>query len=321
MTNRLFDDLSALAEPIRVRLLRVLAREELAVGELARVLQTPQPTVSRHLKQLDGGEWVLRRKVGTATYYRLTPDSLPAAARPLWTTVLEAVDAEGADPASVWAEDLRRLDGVVAARAADSAELFRRLGGRWDDVREELFGSGFVLATVAALVPPGLRVADLGCGTGAILPVLAAAGAQVTGVDREAAMLEVARQRTAELPNVQLREGLLDALPLPSASVDVALAQLVLHHVRELAPVFTEVARVLAPGGRFVILDMVEHAREEYRDTMGHQHLGFSEAFVRELARAAGLRLTSWRPLPADPAAQGPSLFVATIARLTVGSG
>lgn len=313
MTTAVFDRLAALAEPIRVRLLRVLLHEELAVGEVARVLQTSQPTVSRHLKQLEG--WLLRRKVGTATFYRLQPDQLPDEARALWAVVMAGVEAEADDPASVWAEDLRRLDGVVAARSADSAELFRRLGSRWDDVRGELFGSSFVGATLAALLPPGQRVADLGCGTGALLPVLAPAVAVLYGVDREAAMLEVAAARTTEFPNVELRPGRLDALPLDAGAVDVALCQLVLHHVRDLPPVFAEVARILARDGRFVVVDMVEHERDEYRDTMGHQHLGFSEAALRELAAGAGLRCLSYRALPADPSAQGPSLFVGVVGR------
>ncbi len=313
MTVAVFDRLAALAEPIRVRLLRVLLHEELAVGEVARVLQASQPTASRHLKQLEG--WLLRRKVGTATFYRLEPDQLPDEARALWAVVMAGVEAEAEDPASVWAEDLRRLGGVVAARSADSAELFRRLGSRWDDVRAELFGTGFVAATLAALLPPGQRVADLGCGTGALLPVLAPAAAVAYGVDREAAMLEVAAARTADLANVELRVGLLDALPLDTGAIDIALCQLVLHHVRELGPVFAEVARVLGRDGRLVVVDMVEHEREEYRDTMGHQHLGFSEGTLRSLAESAGLRLWSYRPLPADPAAQGPSLFVGVFGR------
>lgn len=304
-----------LSEPIRVRLLRILAREELAVGELARVLQTSQPTVSRHLKLLDGGGWVLRRKVGTATYYRLSVDALDADARRLWEVVAAEIEVEAADPVSLYAEDVRRLEGVLSLRAADSEELFRRLGGRWDDVRHDLFGEGFVLASLAALLPAGLVFADLGCGTGGMLPVLAPGAARVIGVDREVAMLEVAAARTADLPNVELRRGLLDALPVETGAVDLAVCNLVLHHVRELGPVFGEVARVLRPGGRWVVVDMVEHDREEYATTMGHQHLGFSEGGLAGRAREAGLHLGAWRVLPPDPSAQGPGLFVATLVR------
>lgn len=135
MTTAIFDRLTTLSEPVRVRMLRILAREELAVGEIARVLQTSQPTVSRHLKQLDAGGWVLRRPVGTATYYRVDEAGLPDEARSLWELVHEEVEHEAGGASSQYAEDLRRLDGVVGARAGDSEALFRRLGGRWDGMR------------------------------------------------------------------------------------------------------------------------------------------------------------------------------------------
>lgn len=306
-----FDRLAALSEPTRVRILRLLQREELAVGELVRIIQAPQPTVSRHLKQLDESGWVLRRKAGTASYYRFANGELDEPARALWASVATSVDAD--TDSAVWAEDLRRLDGVLAARTGDSAELFRRLGGRWDAVRRELFGDAYLLPTLLALLPPGLVIADLGCGTGAMLPLLAPVAGQLIGVDREEAMLEVARDRVGALPNVSLRQGLLDALPMADASVDLAVCALVLHHVRELAPVCAEVARVLRPGGRWVVLDMVEHDRDDYRDTMGHQHLGFKESTLGALAAAAGLRLSGYRVLPADPDAAGPGLFIAVI--------
>lgn len=310
-----FERLAALSESIRARMLRVLAREELAVGELARVLQTSQPTVSRHLKQLDEGGWVSRRRAGTASYFRLTAADLDDEARRLWDLVSARIEGEAADPVSQYAEDLRRLEGVLAERTGDSEELFRRLGGRWDGVRRELFGESYVLPALLALLPPGKTIVDLGCGTGAMLPMLAPVAGVVIGVDREDAMLAVAEERVAGMPNVQLRRGMLDALPVDDTSADLAVCQLVLHHVRELAPVYREVSRVLAPEGRWVILDMVEHDRDEYGTTMGHQHLGFSEATVRRLAESAGLRLHAWRVLPPDSAAQGPALFVAVVGR------
>ena len=313
MSPPVFDRLSILSEPIRVRILRLLEREELAVGEIARVLQASQPTVSRHLKLLDAGGWVIRRPVGTASYFRLVEDTLSDESLALWGVVRASVEAEAADPVSQYAEDLRRLDGVLAQRSSDSEELFRRLGGRWDAVRRELFGDAYLLPTLLSLLPGELVVADLGCGTGAMLPLLAPVVGRVIGVDREAAVLEVAAARVADHPNVELRHGQLTDLPIEDLGVDVALCALVLHHVADLPSMFGEVARVLRPQGRLVLLDMVEHARDEYRSSMGHKHLGFSEQRIAELAAAAGLAVKRWRVLPPDPAAQGPGLFVAIL--------
>lgn len=313
MSIPLYERLALLSEPLRARMLRVLEQAELSVGELARVLQTSQPTVSRHLKQLHAAGLVHTRKVGTASLVRLDPRELPEGAGALWDLVRAELEAEAVDPRSQLAEDARRLDGVLAQRAGDSEALFRMLGSRWDEVRQELFGAAYVLPALLALLPEGQVIADLGCGTGAMLPLLAPVAGRLLGVDREEAMLAVAAERCSGLPNVELRQGLLDALPLQGGSVDLALCQLVLHHVRELPPVFAEVARVLRPGGRFVLLDMVAHDRDELRATMGHVHPGFDEDTVRGLAVGAGLRLRSFRVLPPDPEAQGPGLFVATM--------
>lgn len=311
LATSLADRLAALAEPIRARILHILSREELAVGELARVLQSTQPTISRHLKLLSAGGWLSARRAGTTACYRLS--ELPPEAARLWGVVRAEIDAEAADPASTHAEDLRRLQSVLAQRTADSAELFRRLGGDWDAVRRELFGEAVTPWLLSALLPEGATIADLGCGTGALLPLLALQAGRVIGVDREEAMLTVAASRAEGLANVTLHRASLDALPVERRSVDLALSALVLHHVADLPPVAAEVARVLAPGGRWIILDMVEHDREEYQRTMGHQHLGFSEHTMADLAAHARLRLRSWRVLPPDPGAQGPGLFVAVL--------
>lgn len=320
MPSAVFDRLSLLSEPMRVRLLRVLEREELGVGEVAKVVQTSQPTVSRHLKQLLGAGFVSKRKAGTSSLYRMANGELPAEARALWQLVSAEVEADAADPTSQLAEDLRRLETVLAQRSVDSEQLFATLGSRWDGVRRELFGDSYVLPALLSLMPPNQVVADLGCGTGAVLPALATAAQRVIGIDREAAMLDVARERVAAHPNVALHKALLDALPLDNDSVDLALCELVLHHVAELAPVFAEVGRVLRTGGRFVLVDMVEHDRSDFQSTMGHRHPGFSREQIEALGATEGLRLVRWTVLPPDPQAQGPGLFIGVLERGNAGA-
>ena len=310
-----FAHLAVLSEPIRARILRVLEREELGVGELSRVLQLPQSTVSRHLKVLLVHGWLHRRTEGPAARVSLAADSLDADAARLWALVRD-------DPGSSLAasEDLARLDSILAQREVDSRAFFGRVAARWDALRDELFGQTFALPTLLALLPPDWIIADLGCGTGEVVARLAPLVRQVIGVDQEATMLDAARDRVAGRVNVTLLLGDLIALPLPDASVDAALCTLVLHHLTEPGAALAEARRVLRPGGVVVVLDMVAHDRVEYRQTMGHQHLGFTEQAMRGHAADAGLAVIDLARLPPDPAAQGPALFVARLAHLSGGA-
>jgi ArsR family transcriptional regulator len=137
---------------------------------------------------------------------------------------------------------------------------------------------------------------------------------RIIGVDREQAMLAMARQRSAGMSNVDIREGSLEQLPIEDASIDLALCMLVLHHVDSPAAVFQEVKRVLRPTGLLLVLDMMAHEREELRMNMGHRHLGFSrEHFSRDAAM--GLVLERYQPLPDSPETLGPPLFIARFSR------
>ena len=128
-------------------------------------------------------------------------------------------------------------------------------------------------------------------------------------------MLQAARKRLRELPNVEVRQGELEALPIDDEALDAATLLLVLHHLSDPAAALGEAARVLRRNGRLVILDMLPHDREEYRQQMGHVWLGLGEDQLRRLLAAAGFARVRVVPLPADPDAKGPSLFVASAVR------
>ncbi|TVQ91646.1 MAG: methyltransferase domain-containing protein [Deltaproteobacteria bacterium] len=299
------DRLPAIVEPTRARLLRTLSREELGVGEIAMVVQLPQSTVSRHLKVLHTDGWLDNRREGTASLFRMA-EVLPPGAAALWEVVREATEAR-------WAlEDDLRLRAVLDARVVDAEAFFGQVAGRWEEVRSGLFGTTYVLPTLLALLPEAWTVLDLGTGTGSMAAELAHAVRRVIAVDREQAMLDAARARLEGLDNVDLIRASLHDLPLPDASVDAALCSLVLHHQARLDPILAEARRVLKPGGRVVILDMVEHDRAEYRASMGHHHLGFSEQTLRQALARSGFCEARWRALPAEPGAKGPPLFIAT---------
>lgn len=304
----LTDHLQLLSDATRVRTLRLLEGEELSVGELASVLQLPQSTMSRHVKSLLGAGWLAKRVEGTASLLCLAEPLPDAAAAGVWGLVRVAGEHEAA-----FAEDHGRLVSILEQRRVDSRSYFGRVAGNWAQVRQELFGHGFTLPTLLALLPADWRVADLGCGPGEVAHAMAPYVAKVVGVDQEARMLETARARLENWPHASVVEADLSALPLDADAFDAALLMLVLHTIPDPDGALAEAARIVRPGGRVVVLDMRAHTREAYRRKMGHQHLGFSREAMAQRAARSGMRVERYYELPADEAAQGPPLFVAVL--------
>lgn len=299
------DRLATLADPTRSRLLLIIERHELTVGELCAVLQLPQSTVSRHLRILSDDGWVASRAEGTSRQYRMV--RLDPGAQRLWEVVREEIErGNQAD------HDAARLRGVLAGRRLQSREFFAGSAAEWDRVRDELFGSRSELGALPALLDPDWTLGDLGCGTGQLTAALAPFVAKVEAVDESATMLASARRRIAGVGNVELHEGTLESLPLADRSLDAAVLSLVLHHAVEPADVLRETARVLRPGGRILIIDMVPHERDEYRAQMGHVWLGFGESELSSALAKAGFEDVRYVPLPPDTAAKGPNLFAGT---------
>jgi len=303
----ILDHLSALSDPTRSRILLLLDRRELTVSELCGIVQLPQSTVSRHLKALADSGWIAARAEGTSNLYTMTRDELDAPARRLWQLVREQV---GSTPAA--AQDQRRLQAALAERRTKSQEFFSSSAGQWDRMRDELFGERFHLAALAALADPNWVVGDLGCGTGQVSAALAPFVARVIAVDASAAMLQAAKKRLHGFDNVELRRGELESLPIDDARIDCATLMLVLHHVPEPEKALADVGRVVKPGGRVILVDMLPHDRESYRQQMGHVWLGFSEDHMRRLLTDAGFGEMRIVALPPDARAKGPGLFVST---------
>jgi len=306
----ILDHLASLADPTRSRLLLLLDRHELTVSELCTIMQLPQSTVSRHLKALADAGWIASRAEGTSRIYTMSRDELDASARRLWQLVREQV---GPTPAAV--QDQRRLQAALAGRRTKSQEFFSSSAGQWDRVRDELFGDRFHLAALAAFAQGEWTVGDLGCGTGQSSAAIAPFVAHVIAVDASAAMLQAAKKRLHGIDNIELRRGELEALPIDEARLDAATLMLVLHHMPEPERALAEVARVLKPGGRAIVVDMQPHDRENYRQQMGHVWLGFGEDHVRAIFHESGFEDVRIVPLPPDARSKGPGLFVATARR------
>ena len=234
----IFDDLTALSDATRGRLLLTLERHELTVSELCAVLQLPQSTVSRHLKTLSDSSWVSSRRDGTSRYYTLALDERDGHTRRLWSLLREQIAATaGAD------QDARRLKGVLGRRQTKSEEFFASAAGQWDRFRRDLFGAASALHALPALIDPRWTIGDLGCGTGETSLALAPFVARTIGVDRSGDMLQAARRRLKDAPNAEVRHGELEALPIADGELDAAVMMLVLHHVPDPAAALRETAR------------------------------------------------------------------------------
>ena len=303
----ILEHMTALADPIRCRMLLLLEKQELTVTELCAILQMPQSSVSRHLKTLADDGWVISRRDGTSRFYAMSSgEELDPGARRLWPIIREQVAATSAA-----GQDDRRLRGVLTRRRAKSQEFFASAAGEWDRLRSDLFGDTFYLWGVLGLIDPTLVVGDLGCGTGQLTEVVAPYVQKVVAVDSSADMLDAARQRVGTAGNVDLRQGDLESLPIEAGELNVAMLSLVLHYSPSPGRALAEVGRVLRPGGRVLVVDMLPHERQEYQQQMGHVWLGFSDKQIGKFLTDAGFSNVRTRLLPADPDANGPALFAA----------
>ena len=305
-SDRLLAWMSSLADATRLRLLRLLERHELGVVDLCDVLQLPQSTVSRHLKVLGDHHWVRSRREGTTHLYRTILDELEPAARKLWLLAREQTDGSSAAR-----QDKLRLERRLRERKVDSQTFFAGAAAEWDHLRRELYGERFSTAAMLSLLNSDLVVADLGCGSGNLVAELAPSVKRVIGVDNSPAMLKAAKHRTAGFSSVDLRRGDLAKLPIESASCDAALMVLVLTYVAQPKAAVAEMARILKPNGRGVIVDLLPHDRDDFRRQLGQMSLGLEPLKLEKMMDDAGLSNVKIDSLPPEPNVKGPALFLA----------
>jgi len=282
----LLNALRAAGEPTRLRLLALLARQELSVSELTWILGQSQPRVSRHLRLLSEARLVERIQEGAWAFYRIA-DRGPAQA------TLEALVnlLPGDDPDLV--RDRQRLETVKRNRAEAASAYFRDIAKSWDRIRDLYVAETDVEKAMLAAggsAPIGTLL-DLGTGTGRILQVFGDRIERGLGIDSSREMLSVARANLAKqnLTHCQVRQGDIYNLPLPAGSVDVVTIHHVLHFLDDPAVAISGAARALRPRGRLLIVDFAPHSVEMLRTEYAHRRLGFDDAEITDWCRAAGL--------------------------------
>lgn len=269
-----------LGDSTRLRLLRVLAADRFNVTELTGILDLAQSGVSRHLSLLKDAGLVREAREGGYVYYALA--DLDAASPDSPWPLLRALFAGSATERDVRADEARMQEALRVRK-----ENFETHG----DVRQLVPGRSWAAWSRALghLLPP-LDVVDIGCGEGYLTLEAARWARTIIGVDRSDEVLERA-QALAErrrVTNVRWKKGDLARLPLPDSSVDVALLSQTLHHARHPEDALDEVARVLRPDGRILILDLRDHDEAWVRERLGDTHLGFSDRDLTQLLASAG---------------------------------
>jgi ArsR family transcriptional regulator len=277
----------ALGDETRLELLCALLTDELSVGELSEVVQAAQPGVSRHLSALRDAGLVVARKQGVTTYYRIqTGDPL-----------LEGAVGDELKRRATELGLLPRVERVVARRRAKAEAFFDQQAESWDALRAQLLDGAAGLWALVPLLPRADKVADIGTGTGGMLPLLSEFADAIVAVDISKEMLRHARQRAKSLglTNVEFVKADLRDLPIEDASVDAAFSTLVLHHAPHPGVAVKEMARILRPGGTLVVVDLCAHSHEWLREEQGDVWLGFARDEIVGHLGQAGLASVTFK--------------------------
>lgn len=274
----------ALADEGRLRILRAVDQAELSVAELVQALEMPQSTVSRHLKPMRDAGLVASRRDGTSVYYNRGELFRDAAFAQILNDRLKDIPVANRDAASV--------ERVLDLRRKKSREFFDEIAGRYGSLTEP--GGGWqALAAGLAAGFAGQKVADLGCGEGALTLLLARFAETVVAYDQSKKMLDLVAEQAVEQKvsdQLELKVGNLESLKLPDEAFDAVFISQSLHHTSHPEDVLKRAADGLKPGGKLVVLDLDRHEHEWTREEWADQWLGFDPLEVREWLGAASIK-------------------------------
>ena len=280
----------ALADPTRLRIVLLIRRLELSVGEVVQILGQSQPRVSRHIRILDEAGIAERRKEGSWVFLR--PGAVLASG--MLDLFFEATSSDG----RFIQRDLAKLEEVRGTRAEMAASYFASHADQWDRLRSLHVAESEVEAAMASILrtAPLGEVLDIGTGTGRMIELFASEADRFVAIDNSTEMLRLARAKLASMAEVdtartEIMLGDFNALPLADASFDTVIFHQVLHYAQHPEHVIAEAGRVLAPGGRLLIVDFAQHDREELRTVHAHARLGFADELIARAFANANISL------------------------------
>jgi ArsR family transcriptional regulator len=285
--------MKALGDETRLRILNLLGQEELSGTDLMEILNMGQSRISTHLTLLKEVGLVTDRRAGRRSYY--TIHAGPAAS--LWERVLSE-----SETSPEFEADRDGLDALRLRRRSESRAYFDRVAASFGE--QLLPGRTWEgLARAVLQLAPHARYADLGIGDGLLTLMLSEVGRQVTAVDISDEMLAqlTTRAKAKGIDNIETVQGEIEDLPLPGASHDVAVLSQALHHAELPAAAISEAHRILVPGGRVLVIELLSHSEEWVREKLQHQHLGFTESQLEALLEEAGFERVRVTRAARDP--------------------
>ena len=281
--NASWDILKTLSDPTRLRLLALLAREELSVAELQEILGMGQSRISSQLALLRTVNLVSDRREGKNAFYSLRPNLAPKTL----SLIKAAIESVGELP--VMTEDRENLDRILQKRRRTQEQYFNLIAGRLG--KQYCPGRSWeAIGHLALRLTPAIDIADLGAGEGLVSQLLAHRARQVWCIDNSPRMVEVGTElaRKNGLANLTYKLGDIENVPLADKSVDLAILSQALHHAQHPQTAVNEAFRILRPGGQVLVLDLNEHAFEKARELYADVWLGFKESALHGFLKKAG---------------------------------
>jgi ArsR family transcriptional regulator len=275
--------LKLVADPTRLRLVCLLAREELSVAELQEILGMGQSRISSHLALLRQGGMVADRKEGKKSFYAFNAE-LPEAQKQLVVAATAAV----ADRPQV-KEDRANLQRILDKRRRHAEEYFNTVAGRLG--KNYCPGRSWeAIGHLLLRLTPAIKIADLGAGEGVLSQLLARQAEFVYCIDNAPKMVEFGSELAKKhgIANLEYKLGDIENVPLSTGSVHLALLSQALHHAEHPPKALAEAHRILKPGGQVLIVDLKEHSFEKARELYADRWLGFTENTLFQWLRKAG---------------------------------
>lgn len=277
----------ALSDETRVRLLHLFLHFELNVNEIVEIMGMGQSRISRHLKILTDNKLLTFRRDGLWTFYSAVTHGDDGDGYSFIEAIKYLFDK---DP--VFAKDLAEAKKVLEERARETVRFFDSIAEDWEKLKREIIGSADLNQLILKNISDSNTIVDLGCGTGDLLDFLKEKANRLIGVEKSPKMLEKARRRFAgSEKNIDLRIGELEHLPLREGEADLAVVNMVLHHLPDPTKALHEVHQVLKKGDFFIIVDLLTHDLEGMRERYGDRWLGFSEAEIKKWLKNSGFKL------------------------------